>query len=53
MRADVHSEDMSPHWNAGGVFYYRVRFVINLGDRDQAWAIYADLLEPQESLTQS
>lgn len=36
-----------------GVLYYRVEFVINLGDRDQAWAIYADLLEPQESLTQS
>ncbi len=36
-----------------GELYYRVRFTINLGDRDQAWAIYADLLEPQDSITQS
>ena len=36
-----------------GVLYYRVRYVINLGDRGQAWAIYADLLEPQDSMTES
>jgi hypothetical protein len=36
-----------------GTVYYRVEFVINLGDRDQAWAIYADRLDPQDSITQS
>ncbi len=36
-----------------GTEYYRVEFVINLGDRDQAWAIYAEALDPQDSITQS
>ena len=36
-----------------GTFYYRVQYAINLGDRDQAWAIYADLLDPQDVLTES
>ncbi len=36
-----------------GTLYYRVQYAINLGDRDQAWAIYADLLDPQDLLTES
>jgi hypothetical protein len=27
--------------------YYRVQWVMNLGDRDQAWGIYAAWLDPQ------
>ncbi|MGC8624472.1 MAG: hypothetical protein ACP5I8_04965 [Phycisphaerae bacterium] len=36
-----------------GVLYYGVEFVSNLGDRDQAWAIYAGLLDPQDSRIES
>ncbi len=36
-----------------GALYYRVEYVINLGDRDQAWAIYADQLDPQDAITES
>lgn len=36
-----------------GSLYYRVQFTINLGDRDQAYAIYTDLLEPRDANTQS
>jgi hypothetical protein len=30
-----------------GQWYYRVQWVMNLGDRDQAWGIYAQWLDPQ------
>ena len=36
-----------------GVLFYRVLYVINLGDRDQAWAIYTDQLDPQDAITES
>ena len=36
-----------------GVLYYRVLYVINLGDRDQAWAVYTNQLDPQDALTES
>ena len=36
-----------------GILFYRVLYVINLGDRDQAWAIYTDQLDPQDALTES
>ncbi len=31
-----------------GTDYYQVRFTINLGDRDQGWAIYTQRLAPQD-----
>ncbi len=33
-----------------GVWYYRVQWVMNLGDRDQAWGIYALWLDPQNGV---
>ncbi len=33
-----------------GLWYYRVRWVMNLGDRDQAWAIYTQWLDPQDDI---
>jgi hypothetical protein len=33
-----------------GVWYYRVQWVMNLGDRDQAWGIYALWLDPQNGI---
>ncbi len=32
-----------------GQWYYRVQWVMNLGDRDTAWGIYAAWIDPQSS----
>ena len=32
--------------------YYQVQYIDNLGDRDQAWVVYAKLLQPKDASPQ-